>query len=528
MKSKIVENWLTKVNELTFTIPFSQLLVSQGHKVVHISSQGPLEQGKDVISVAPDGMVHCYQLKCGKINGRVWGEIKSEIDQLVELPPKHPSLPKEVEEWEAYLVTNGSIANPTARDIYDYAESKKGKGHRPLKTMVGGELVAAFTEFYDDFLPVDALDLQIFLEIYNQNGDFELDTQKFKLFFESFFQASHDVSRQRKVESIRASIVLCNYLLSLKHEAENHLGIIKGYVLLLASIYEFCDEHKIAGRLWKDSESLVYEAIEIQFRRLTGELQTLPDGYVQRKYGVLSEVVTHKIRCSELLGYISAFKSYYRLRHGQKPEISETLDSLTSSMIEHRALLGEVFIPYFVNYIADLHHEGKEAEAATHLTHLVVALSNSHLGEKRGLPSPYYNLTESVNWALGRGRRIEEDFQWRSHSMHALTLMSAHLGLRDVISSLWPVISRISREEMIPNEPRDYFFWRMENGTLYSSFPDVTQSWAALQNEAAEDYSDSLPETLKDRKFFLPLFINAMPHRFNHRFALLLLNKKQA
>lgn len=203
MKSKIVENWLTKVNELTFTIPFSQLLISEGHRVVHISSQGPLEQGKDIISVDASGVVHCYQLKCGKINGRVWAEIKAEIDQLVELPPKHPSLPEVVEEWEAYLVTNGSIANPTARDIYDYAESKKGKGHRPLRTMVGGELVAAFTEFYDEFLPVEVLDLQTFLEIYNQNGDFELDASKFKLFLNLFLKPSvmsHVRGRWRRSE----------------------------------------------------------------------------------------------------------------------------------------------------------------------------------------------------------------------------------------------------------------------------------------------------------------------------------------
>lgn len=175
MKNKIVENWLTKVTELTFTVPFCQLLLSQGKTVVHISSQGPMEQGKDVIAVDVSGVVHCYQLKCGNINSRVWAEIKTEIDQLVELPPRHPSLQQNVDEWEAYLVTNGGIANPTVRDLYDYAASKKSKGHQPLKTIVAGQLVASFTEFYDDFLPADVVDLQQFLELYNQHGDYELD-----------------------------------------------------------------------------------------------------------------------------------------------------------------------------------------------------------------------------------------------------------------------------------------------------------------------------------------------------------------
>ena len=40
--------------------------------------------------------------------------------------------------------------------------------------------------------------------------------------------------------------------------------------------------------------------------------------------------------------------------------------------------------------------------------------------------------------------------------------------------------------------------------------------------EAEADYSESLPSVLRQRPFFLPLFLNVMPHRFNHRFALVL------
>lgn len=319
--------------------------------------------------------------------------------------------------------------------------------------------------------------------------------------------------------------MLCNYLLSQKYETENHIGVIKGHVLLLASMYEFCEHHNLAPRLWRDSEELIYEGIEIQFKQLMSELEPLSGGYVQRKYGVLSEALTNKIRCSELLGYLAAFKNYYRLRHGQNPDNDETFDSVMASMIDNRALLGEVFVPYFVNYITDLHCGGKAEEAATRLTQLVVALSNSHAGERRGMPSPYYGLAETVNWALGRGRRIEEDFQFRSHSIHALTLMSAHIGLHDEMQTLWPLISRISREEIIPESSKDYFLWRMDQGNLHSSFPEATQSWNSLRTEAAQDYSEALPKILRERKYFIPLFINAMPHRFNHRFALLLLNE---
>jgi hypothetical protein len=241
MQNKIVENWLTNVGELTFTIPFCQLLLSKGQRIVHISSQGPMEQGKDVIAVGRDGRVYCYQLKSGNINGKVWAGIKSEIDDLVELPPRHPSLPAKVKEWDAYLVTNGTIANATARTIHDYSEAKKEKGHRPLKTIVGGELVQDFADHFGEFLPIEITDLQWFLELYNDNGKYDLPCEKFKRYFEAFFAGHSSGSRQRNTEAIRAALILCSYLLTYKYTAENRIEIIKAYSLLLASIYHYAE-----------------------------------------------------------------------------------------------------------------------------------------------------------------------------------------------------------------------------------------------------------------------------------------------
>jgi hypothetical protein len=523
MKSKIVENWLTKVTELTFTVPFCQMLLSEGKRVVHISSQGPMEQGKDVIAVDDSGTVHCYQLKCGNINARVWAEIKAEIDQLVELPPRHPSLPHEVGEWEAYLVTNGNIANPTARDIYDYAASKKSKGHRPLKTIVGTQLVARFTELYDDFLPVGVVDLQQFLELYNQHGDYELDVKKFKVFFESFFYSHQGDSRQKKVEAIRASLILCNYLLTHKYSRENHLDIIKAYVLLLASIYFFVESHELAETLWKDTERLAYEAIETEFRRFIDELITHERHYVQVEYGVLSEAVTHKIRCSELTGYLAAYRNACALR-GTVPYESVRLDEITLELLKTRALLGECFVPFFVNHIVTLLQNGLDAAASQAVFELLTAVIERHRSDdSRGLPTPYYGFKDCVDWALGRDE-IRESFHWRSFALRSLMLMAVKCGLREELDYYWPTLSRISQHEMIPARPQDYFLWHMEEGSQSDRFPDITQSWAALVADASTDYADVLPAVLRRRKHFLPLLINVMPHRFNHRFVLSIFN----
>lgn len=524
MKSKIVENWLTKVTELTFTVPFAQLLLSKGQRVVHISSQGPMEQGKDIIAVDAAGVVHCYQLKCGNINSKSFGKIKAEIDQLVELPPRHPSLPDKVDEWEAYLVTNGRIANPTARDITDYAESKQSKGHRPLKTIVGSELVADFTNFYDDFIPVDVVDLQTFLELCNQPGDNELDLGKFKVLFETFFRQSSDASRQKKIEAIRASLVLCNYILTNKHAKQNHFEIIKAHVLLLASVYEFVEGQRLADSLWRDTEALLYEAINLEFRQLIGELESHSYSYVQTEYGLLSEVLVYKIRCTELLGYLAAYNNYCWMA-GVKACGSSVIEGILAKLSKHKALLGESAVPLFVNYVLALHFAGSDAEARQELVALLVAIVSSHYGEEsRGLPGPYYDISQAVDWSFDRAPRIKETFKWRSYTLRALILLAARYDLRSVLNDAWRVLSRITQHEVIPADAKDYLLWSIQEGELADRFPDATQSWARLVAESVDDYSTSLPSVLQRRKHFLPLLINVMPHRFNHRIAITILD----
>ncbi len=520
MKSKVVENWLTKVKELTFTIPFCQALLSEGKRVIHISSQGPGEQGKDIIAVDGAGVVHCYQLKCGNINARVWAEIKAEIDQLVELPPRHPSLPQEVDHWEVYLVTNGNIANPTARDISDYSEIKKKRGHEALRTITGRELVSIFTDLYDQFLPIETFDLQQFLELYNENGDFELDAEKFKLFFESYFRYYGEVSRQRKVEALRASLIICNYILTNKYERQNHLEIIKAYVLLLASIYDFVERQDLGGNLWKSSEDLVYEAIEVQFKQLIDELAAHEHQYVQAEYGLLSETLVHKIRCSELTGYLSAYWTYCSLR-GKDPHDAPKLETIINDLYAYRTIIAERFVPLFANHVIYLHRRGREVEVGQALGNLLDVFVVSHgPDESRGLPTPYYEIGECVNWMLQRGSNIREDFRWRSFTLRPVLLMAAKCNVRDPVSRRWSTLSRISQSEMIPTDSSDYFLWRMVEGEQADRYPEMSQSWSGLVAEANADYSDNLPRVLRQRAYFLAFLVNAMPHRFNHRFLL--------
>lgn len=523
MLSKIVENWLTNVGELTFTVPFCQLLLRQGKRVIHISSQGPMEQGKDVIAIDSDGRVHCYQLKCGQITSNSWREIKGEIDELVELPPVHPSLPGAVSEWDAYLVTNGNIANPAARTIKDYSDAKEDKGHRPLKTIVAGELVRDFTDCFGGFLPVEITDLQVFLDLYNQPGDDSLDCGKLKQYLEAFFSGHSGGSRQKKSEAIQASLILTSYLLTYKYAAGNRLDIIKAHTLLLASIYQFAEANGLKPSLYSGTERLAYEAIELEFRQLIDELVEHPNNFVEAKYGLLSEAVTYKLRCTDVLGYLASYLNYCCISR-KNPHRGGEIGAVMEKLEAGSFLAGESAVPLLVNACFTARASGREQEANDRLRGVLggILIANYH---QRGLPSPYYTVAEAAEWQIGiAADSVDEDFQLKSYSLQTILLLLARSSQRDVLADHWRHISALSMIELVPDDPADYLSWRFSRGTQVDRFPDSPQSWARLVADSQTDYLDALPPVIRDRRHFLPLFVNAMPQRFNHKVALTLLD----
>src|SRR5580692_11119081 len=108
---RAIENWLTRTNERNYQAAFCQVLMHQGHRVLYSSSHGPMEQGKDIITLGPDGTYNAYQTKTGNIGLSDWRGISGEIQDLVELPIDYPGVDK-AQGHNAFLVTNGEMSDP--------------------------------------------------------------------------------------------------------------------------------------------------------------------------------------------------------------------------------------------------------------------------------------------------------------------------------------------------------------------------------------------------------------------------------
>ncbi len=64
---RVIENWLTSVNERQYQVPFCQVLAAEGETILYVSTHGPFEKGKDIITRTAAGVIRAYQLKAGDI-----------------------------------------------------------------------------------------------------------------------------------------------------------------------------------------------------------------------------------------------------------------------------------------------------------------------------------------------------------------------------------------------------------------------------------------------------------------------------
>lgn len=110
MKDRLIEDWLTRINERGYESSFCQILLSQGYQILRCG-HSPTEHGKDVLAISPDGAVCAYQLKSGDFSQADVGKHHAQLTMLVETRPIHPGLPASFE-YRVFFVTTGEFKDP--------------------------------------------------------------------------------------------------------------------------------------------------------------------------------------------------------------------------------------------------------------------------------------------------------------------------------------------------------------------------------------------------------------------------------
>ena len=512
MIERAIENWLTRTNERNYQAALCQVLMHQGHRVLHSSVHGPMEQGKDIITIGPDGECHAYQNKTGDIGLTEWRGISGEIQELVELPVDYPGVDKS-KPHRAHLVTNGSITDPVRTQINDRNEDnvRKDRRYAPLEVIAGDSLLKSFVDAQGRFVPRELPDMRAFLELYLEDGRGMLPKDKLFAVLEGSSFSGKPAKKSDAMDAITSSLVIVSYLLNSFEAAGNHCAIAEGWSILASCIARYVARHTIPADQWRKSLDLVMSEMEANLALLRKEAlarQDFLEGDFRADGGVMLRVrtmiVLGALACHEVLP-AGPWKT------DRSPD--EVLQ-LIKTHIDRRNFWGDSAFPYLFFIIRFLESRNETGLAGKLLDEIFVALTEANFRRQGPVfPTPYLGIEEILALQIpDRLQDVDLDvYGGSSYIIRPVLEMLVRRGRRDLVGAKWRHFTYCQQHEFVPDRPEDIFAWRNEDGANASGFPNQTQSWAALVAES-QDMS-AVPAVYHDFRQVLPFHTLVCPHR---------------
>jgi hypothetical protein len=443
-----------------------------------------MEQGKDIITIGPDGKCHAYQTKTGDIGLAEWRNIAGEIQELIELPVDYPGVDKS-QIHQAYLVTNGSIKDPVRVQITDRNEDneRKNRQYAHLEVISRDSLVKSFIDAQGRFVPRELPDMRAFLELYLDEGRGMLPRKK--LFDLLNGAAFGEAPRQKShaIDAITSSLVSVSYLLNSYELAENYAAMAEGWAVLASCIARYATKYAIAEKHWRDSLDLVLTEVNANLVSLRKEALARIDfleGDIRVDGGPMLGA-----RTTIVLGMLA----FHEVSLFSKDTSAGEVLALIRTHLRRRLVWGDSAFPYFFYIIKFLEANGERELAQNLLIQLFKAVIDSNLAATGPLfPGPYVDIEEILEMQVpDRLQDFDlEGYRGSSFILRSLLEMLVRRNRRDVVEEQWRRFSYCQQHEFIPDHPEDVFAWRTREGTNASRFPNPTQSWSELVTESSD------------------------------------------
>lgn len=514
MIERIIENWLINSTERMYQIPFCQVLGLKGYKVLHLSSHGVSEHGKDIIAIDGKNVPCAFQLKTGDINPSVWRKIYGEITDLVEIPIDHPSIGTSIRH-RAILVTNGRITDDVRTRITALNRGYKKRKLPKLEIIMGKELLQDFICAQGSFLPNEPKEIQDFLELYSSDGRVNLLEERFANFIKgTIFGDEQKLKKSTLLRKIASCLLLTKYSLFPYEKTNNYVSIIKGLIIFCSYIMALVEKTNLPKRYWESSYQLCWYEIKELFEKFREEVTKRNNRFLEGDITGDGGIV-YKTRTTIILGWLSAYeliKKYNDFTY----TLDESLYQLIMDNFPHNMFLwGESASIHFIMMGLFLSLLGKKEMAVNiYETALVTIAKSNNLKSEKGLANPYYSPDEILG-AMVQQPDMEIDFSsfvGTSYSLKTLVDCLVREGRRDILEKLWYPISYMQYCEYIPEPIWHTYFWRSEEGNEILKPFDSPQSWRQLKKEAFLE-PRNVPKKIAEDKNFLILFLLTFPHR---------------
>ncbi|TPG57376.1 hypothetical protein EAH89_10565 [Roseomonas nepalensis] len=523
MHERLIELWLDSASERGYQPGFVQMLVSEGHRVLHSTRHGPLEFGKDVISVAPDGIPCAYQLKGnpgGRLNRTQFREILEQLQELVTTAIPYPGLP--AVQHRSYLVTNGMVEEDVILLIAQMNETwrRNGYGDEALKVVTRGELIAMACGTGTSLWPFSVSGLEGVVAMLGHRGDDILPMPKVHALLADIYGLEGDatippVELTRLVSSaaMLLSISMRNFA-----SRQNHFAVLSGWTLYITYTVAAIEKHGVG------SATRAENALAAARKSVLASLVDLLSEVCSRDDLVEGDLWTDSEFIGPRTALVTSLAALYCLWLREDDVRSALLTDVEQWMtgeITASGLWGEAGIPQLLTQfwgIVTLPHGSIRYDLLEAVLEHVV---RAQLGMEGATPltPPYYGADEvirhtNVAYLPGLGDPLEGDDPGK-HSFSAMGLMHllVRLDRKAFCKEIWPGFTRLIHRSFVPRHPWQFCLVRSEEGRDDEIILPPRGDWADMQ-AAAEDFATpEVPERLRSDPVMLLLFVIICPHR---------------
>jgi hypothetical protein len=509
MKEKLVEEWLIRARERGgIDHAYSQWLVSEGHEVLRVG-HSPTEFGKDIISIAPDGCVHVYQIKDEDIALAQLRDIHAQLVDLVEVYPSHPRIIGGLS-VSPHLITSGIINEVAAQRIDGMNDSWRARGLPTLDIVGRNELISRFVTMSDAFWPEKPKDIRDFFSFYLAEGKGDFAPKKFSAVLIELLPPTDRPSR-RSAQRLAAVGLLGNYLLNAFEREGDHWSLFQGWTMIAAHQAWYAVRVGLPNRDWKGSFHLAVHAaskhLEALFNESTCESGFVPsdleiDDYTRARNLILASVI-----------------AAHALLHEDElpPSLHERLTARLEMLLDEDRLFiwGEGAFPNLLCVQWYLARRGRGNYSTRILKAMLVGLcSRNHKhSDDQPLAHPLISPDDVLSELFQPDQKPTRDQAPVTWTLEPTLHILARRNDFRLMERLWRRISHLEMVSFSPEPAVDMLLWESPRGREFSIHPQDTQSKSELAEAAlAGNSTFDIPLMIENPSFAL-MYLLAYPHR---------------
>jgi hypothetical protein len=496
---RVIENWLTKVNERGFETAFTQLLIAEGYTVLHEPAHHPTEHGKDVVAVAPDGMKWAFQLKGEDYDLEKIGTIVPQLYGLVTSSFDYPGFAGRPD--RTAFVTTGTLKPPARDRLRSFDSANTEAGLPPMELIEREQLVSRLSSAHSRYLPNDLVSIRKLLAFYLEDGVGPLPLNGFFDVIADAFKGPAGRSELQCTKAAASCGVIVSVALSPWVLKGNHVAVCQAWLAYVFQCLRLVEHNGVPDKAVASSVDMAISIVQEEVSALLADAEANDDLVIPD----IVDGVVYPLRVLATCGHLAAGALAGMVS-------LERVNTVIKRELPFVTLTSEAGVPAMILMATTL-SKGKDLLLAGQVVvELTKALSVANRRDSpEALADPYHPLDDELGRIMGMSTdHDDERYDGQAYTLHILLEWMMRRGLRQVVESVYADATKVNCCEFSVSEPLRLFDSDDPDGELRTWHLPRPGSWQKLSAAARVVSEGSIPGSLwrrADLLAFLPLLL---------------------